>query len=318
MEIYGIRLVQRAFSTYTNSLNPFFEKIQKAVQFALDCLLLAWYMLEHAYEWLFSDTSIGKRVFKKEDILCHTHNYAKYSQLWEYVKLRREPQAVHNHNADKLAKEYGLTIAQNSVWTRPHTGGFCQGGVMTFFQKWFETENINQVVDYMKDGIPIQGALYQAMYQTLFTYSGNLEEVESHIQATFELASLKAEVIHLNEAAITVLNTVKAPTPGAYSIAFPTYGSLGEDEGYHTLSFLINEQTAIFYEPNSCIAQVNKDKVHQTLISFLQEYTGIDHSTGDYPGVFKRIRNFFQDRANPPSTSCTSGIDLFKLSANNS
>jgi len=162
--------------------NACFEKVKAAFHFALDCLIMVWYVLEHALYWLMTDKSEGDRVFQGQ-VLRETHNYAKFSELWSYVKLRRNPIPLPE-GTDRYASKVGFTTNRTHIWTKPHSDGDCQGGVMAFYRKWFDTGDIEQVADYLEGGVPIQASVYQEMYISLFEdihYPYLTEKIQEYI-----------------------------------------------------------------------------------------------------------------------------------------
>ena len=160
-----------------------YERVKAAAQFAFDCLVMLWYLVEHAFNWCMSDRSAGKRVFK-ERFICETHNHAKLSELWDYVKIRRNPPPLPQET-ERVARKYGFSKTKTHISTKPHTKGACQGSVFTFFKKWFETEDILQVSELLEGGVPLEGALYQEIYATVFEdiyYEYLVEKIQEYVE----------------------------------------------------------------------------------------------------------------------------------------
>lgn len=163
-------------------INVLFERIQRAVEFAFDCLIMVWYLFEHASYRLVADTSGRESIFKGR-IICKTHNYAKLKELWKYVKLRRNP-FVLPEEIKLFVSRHGFTASRTHFWTSPHSKGFCQGGVITFCKEWFKTGDIIKVAEIMEEGVPIEGAVYQEVYATLFKekyYPYLVEKIREYI-----------------------------------------------------------------------------------------------------------------------------------------
>jgi hypothetical protein len=162
--------------------NVLFERIQSAVKFTFDCLIMVWYLIEHACYWLIADRSGRESIFKGR-IICKTHNYAKLTELWKYVKLRRNP-FVLPEEIKPFVSRHGFTASRTHFWTSPHSKGFCQGGVITFCKEWFNTGDIFKVAEIMEEGVPIEGAVYQEIYTTLFKdkyYPYLVEKIREYI-----------------------------------------------------------------------------------------------------------------------------------------
>ncbi len=292
-----------------------FDVIKEVARFAIDCLVMVSYLLEHAHCWMVTDTSAPKRIFGK-GIFQETHNYAKLSELWSYVKLRRNPESLFER-AKMLEINYGLTTGRTHIWTSPHSTGMCQGAVTTFYEKWFETpNNIDAVAMHFEGGVPIEGAKYQQIYMDLENTGNNRNMTITEVnRASFELASLKADILHSNAPPKDILNSELSP--GAYNLTFPTFGILGGEKGRHTIAFIVREGgDSYFYDPNWCIAEARQEETQATLGRLLGSYTGFDYSEnldGIAPGFFGKAWNFVNERSNPPAAFLTSGIDLIRI-----
>ncbi|MCC5831658.1 MAG: hypothetical protein JJU12_01255 [Chlamydiales bacterium] len=294
------------------------EKVQEAVRFALDCLIMVWYLIEHAYYWLTVDASGSESVFKGLT-LCKTHNYAKLSELWGYVHLRRNPQSLTQETSGFL-KEHGLSLNE-TIRLEPHSDGFCQGAVMCFCKEWFKNkEEIAQVADFMKDGVPIEGAIYQLKYRKLHKAASlNTDPDFNAIPelASYQLAELMAVKLLYNTSPDQVLQMVETLPPGAYHLTIPIFNSKGDIEANHATAFIIQEKgCCYFYDPNYCIAFYHRCEIKETIQRIFKQYTGLDYSQnpqGSSDGFWSKISNFFNEYPNPPSTPLSSGFDLFRV-----
>lgn len=142
------------------------EKTKSAFENVIDALIWICYVIQHALHYLLTLNFDGESIFQGR-VLCHTHNYGKISELWSYIKLRRQPLPISNEISE-IATQYGFKSTVNAqLSTTPHSGGICFGSVVHFFKKWFETrKDIIQVATSFDRGAPLEGVLYQEIYDS--------------------------------------------------------------------------------------------------------------------------------------------------------
>lgn len=136
---------------------PFYEK-------CVDVMILITYIVQHALFRFLNSPPSKKKIFKGR-IIKKTHNFAKFSELWKYVKCFRSNQPLVDPHKE-IFLEKGLTSGNYRPYPKPHKG-LCTGSGMLFLQKWFETKNIEEVAKIFEGGVPIEGAAYQEIYASL-------------------------------------------------------------------------------------------------------------------------------------------------------
>ncbi len=155
-------------ASQTETSQSFVEKVQAVFHFAIDCLVMLGYLLKSVFYSFAQDKSDRSDVYEGR-VICHTRNCAKASELWQYVKSRRNPTPVSKAYKEHTAT-YGFTTQPTTVRAKPFNGGMCMGGVTLFFKVWFRSKgNIDALVATFDGGVPIQGAFYQEQYETLYS-----------------------------------------------------------------------------------------------------------------------------------------------------
>ena len=150
-------------STLTEVVKRIFERI-------VDLLVLIWYAIQYPIQHILTIDLFGSSSVFKGQILCTTANHAKFSDLPQYVALRRNPTQFPLESQTRCAK-MGFTSPDTPLFPRPFTNGHCNGNVTVFLKKWLELEtpNIELIIPEFKNGSSILGAFYQECYLQQYT-----------------------------------------------------------------------------------------------------------------------------------------------------
>ncbi len=137
------------------------ERVKKTALGILDTLKLFWYKLLYFLYNPFEFEIEGARnkIFTDNLSLVRTKNMAKYEDLRGYVVS--EP--LKTKTFTPLANQFGSATESETVAIQPF-GGNCFGAVIHFFQKTLEV-GADQAAQEFENGIPVQAAVYQAIYR---------------------------------------------------------------------------------------------------------------------------------------------------------
>lgn len=144
------------------------ELIKAIFHKIVDWLLLIWFAIQYAVHALLTCSPFSKKNHLQNRLICKTSNFAKFSDLPQFVALKRVPLKVTSEEENKI-KERGFTPDQKTLIPKPFNGGHCFGNVTVFLKKWLETHDIEKVAAEFREGTSLKGAIYQEAYETLYS-----------------------------------------------------------------------------------------------------------------------------------------------------
>jgi hypothetical protein len=137
------------------------------------------------------------------------------------------------------------------------------------------------------------------------------------MQAAFANAGLTVVKFHHMESQPgDVLRTLSILDSGLFKLSFPSYSPTGHLDGLHSVGLVVDSENCYIQESNGAIAWIDKQEMTQSVGRLFTYYTGLDYSQdldGERPSFWRKLENFFNEKANPPSSPLASHFELIEL-----